>query len=60
MFDEVKTVGGIGFDYQEKTNLMSYCIQLASKMHLFKTPKEMCHLIRQAYTALQFDAERTK
>lgn len=60
VFNEVKTVGGIRFDYQEKTDLMSYCINLASKMHKFKTPKEMCHLIRHSYTALEFDAARIK
>ena len=48
------------FDFQEKTDLLSYCIKLAEKMHFFKEPGEMSHLIRQSYTALKFDPERTK
>ena len=60
MFNELKTVGNLKFDYQEKSDLMSYCVKLAGKMHLFETPDEMQHIIRHAYTALTFDAERVK
>lgn len=39
---------------------MSYCIKLASNMHLFKNPEEMSNLIRHSYMALEFDVNRTK
>lgn len=60
VFNECKTVGTIKFNFQEKTDLMQYCIRLASKMHLFETPSEMENLIRHMYTALDFDPTRIK
>jgi len=49
VFEEVKQIGQINFDFMSKGSAVSFCVAKASKMQEMRTPEEMANLIRHQY-----------
>ena len=49
MFNEIRDVGNMRFDFLEKSDPMSYAVGLARKMAKFNTADDMAHLLRHTY-----------
>jgi insulysin len=58
VFDEIKRIGEIEFDFLDKSSPVNYCVRLASKMQIFSEPENVADLIRHMYVVDQLDKER--
>lgn len=49
VFEEIKRIGEIEFDFMDKSSPVNYCVNLAGKMQLFSEPENVADLIRSMY-----------
>lgn len=60
VFDEIKRIGEINFDFVDKSSPMNYTLKLASRMQLFETDDDLPHILRHAYVADELDHKRVQ
>jgi secreted Zn-dependent insulinase-like peptidase len=58
IFNEIKTVGQLNFDFASKGDAVDTCCDLASDMQDFFDDEGMKHLLRAKYGPLKIDAKR--
>ena len=58
VFEEIRDVGKIMFDFASKGRAVSDCSTLARRMNYNHSEASMNNLIRQAYGPIEFDKER--
>lgn len=57
VFNEIKRVGEINFDFVDKSSPMHYTLKLAGRMQLFED-EHIEHLLKHAYVVDELDAKR--
>ena len=58
IFDEVKKMGEIEFDFADKKQAMATCIKLASKLQLFEDPEHLPNILKHQYIVESLDKEK--
>ena len=57
VFNECKTVGQMSFDFLEKGDEMSYCVNTAKKFQKFSALEDMPHLLRHQHVTDNWNTE---
>ena len=58
MFNEIKRVGEINFEFAERSSPMSYTLKLANKLQHFKADETIPDILKHMYVVEELDRSR--
>jgi len=58
IFEELKHVGALSFQFAEKEDAFEYVVRLTEKMQQFDTPEKLKDILKHQYVVEDLDAER--
>lgn len=60
IFEEIKRVGEINFEFADKKSAVNTVVGLAAKMQLFEAEEDIPNLLSHSYLTEEFDKETIK
>jgi hypothetical protein len=58
IFDELKQMGKINFDFADKKDGLGTCIRLAQKLQMFNKDEDLPEILKHQYIVEEFDSAR--
>lgn len=60
VFEEMRTVGRLQFEYADKQDPVDYAVEMTKQMQLFTSQEEVREILRHQYVVERLDKERVQ